>query len=248
MEKTEFMIPFDIIPLPSGGVLYPNNVSEVKVELLTTADEDVLTSPNLLNSGKVFKVLLSRKIKDLPFDPDDLLVGDRNALLVYLRSTGYGELYPVKIVDPKTGEPFEATIDLSQLQIKGLGAKPDENGHFSFTLPRSKYVVKFKLLRARDEEDLSARIDLKNREGISKSITDRLSRQIVSINGNSDQMFVYNTIQVLPASDSLAFRKYYDEIEPGIDNNIAVINPTTGERVDTFFRVGVNFFWPDIRI
>ena len=89
----EYKVPYDIIELPSQGLLYKNKKSKIKVEYLTAYDENVLTSPNLLNSGKVLDVLIERKVKDLGFDVSELLSGDRMAILIYLRTTGLGNEY-----------------------------------------------------------------------------------------------------------------------------------------------------------
>ena len=115
---------------------YPGRVSEVKVEYLTAEDENIITSPNLIRSGKVLDILLQKKLKDSPIRYQDMLVGDRNAIMIWLRATGYGEMYQVKLNDPETGEEFETEIDLNLLESKPLGAQPDENGEFSFTLPK----------------------------------------------------------------------------------------------------------------
>ena len=93
----------DVIALPSQGKFYKNKKSTVKVAYLTAADENILTSPNLLQNGKVIDVLLDRKVIDQEIKASQLLSGDKNAILFFLRSTGYGEMYTVEVTDPKTG-------------------------------------------------------------------------------------------------------------------------------------------------
>ena len=115
-EEIVFETPFDVLELPSKGLLYPGKPSTVKVEYLTAADENVLTSPNLIRSGKVLDVLIERKIKSKEIPMSSLLVGDRNAIMIWLRATGYGEMYPVKMTDPTTFEEFETEIDLTTLK------------------------------------------------------------------------------------------------------------------------------------
>lgn len=258
MDKTEmtatqvqpqYQAPFDIIPLPSNGILYPNNLATVKVEYLTASDENILTSPNLVQSGKVFKVLLEGKVKNLPFSVDELLIGDRNSILLFLRATGYGELYPVKITDPNTGESFETVVNLRELKQKELTAKPDENGEFPFILPASKKQIKFRLLRAKDEEELASLAErkMKANMAISSVLTDRMVRQITEIDGVRDKILIETNIMMMIAKDAFAFREYYDSIEPGIDTRITAVTPS-GSLVETFFRIQPNFFWPDIRV
>ena len=129
-QEVQLQAPFDVIPLPSGGLLYPGQQGNVKVEYMTAMDENILTSPNLIKSGKVIDVLMERKIKESPVPMDQLLIGDRNAIMIWLRATGYGEIYPVKLTDPNSGVEFEHEIDLNALKTKELpkGVEPDENG------------------------------------------------------------------------------------------------------------------------
>jgi hypothetical protein len=133
-NEFHFEVPFDVLPLPSKGLLYPGKSDSIKVEYMTAADENILTSPNLIKSGKVLDVLIERKVKESPIPVDDMLVGDRNAIMIWLRATGYGEMYPVKMTDPVTAEEFEHEIDLNDLKSVPIGAQPDEHNEFSFTL------------------------------------------------------------------------------------------------------------------
>ena len=122
----EYKVPYDVIELPSQGLLYKNKKSSVKVEYLTAYDENILTAPNLLNSGKVLDVLLERKVKDLGFDVKDLISGDRMAILLYLRTTGLGNEYQQMVFD-SSGEMVASTVDLTTIKTKNLTIKPDEN-------------------------------------------------------------------------------------------------------------------------
>lgn len=248
-QESQYQVPFDVIPLPSNGILYPNNISTVKVEYLTAADENILTSPNLVQSGKVFKILLEKKIKNLGFPIDDLLVGDRNAILLFLRATGYGEEYPVKITDPNTGDSFESVVNLNTLKIKELTLKPNENKEFEFVFPISKKKIKFRMLTSKDEEELVmlAESKLKSNMSVSSILTDRMVRQIMEIDGVRDKILIETQVMQLIARDALAFREYYEKSEPGIDTRIKAVTPS-GSLIETFFRIQPNFFWPDIRI
>jgi hypothetical protein len=248
-SQPTYQIPFDIIELPSLGKLYPENTSKVKVEYLVSNDENILTSLNLINNGQVFDVLLQRKVKDLPFRSDDLLIGDRNAILIWLRATAYGVKYPVRVNDPNSGEEIEGELDLSKLKPKFLSEQPDENGLFTFTLPVSGKVVKLKLLTVKDERDLFQASEQKMKKGssISTLLTDRLARIIKSFDGNTDAIHIYNQVQMMLAGDSLAIRKHYELIEPGYESKIDIDLPSGGV-VNSFFRIGPDFFYPDIRL
>ncbi len=249
-NKNEFVVPFDVIELPSKGLLYHNCGETVKVEYMTAEDENILTSPNLVQSGKVLDVLLERKIKQEGLDARDLLLGDRNAIMIFLRSTAYGEMYPVKLTDPETKEEFETEIDLSKLPVKSIGAAPDENGLFPFELPKLKKTVKFRLLTARDEENLvkaeEKRKKLLNSK-VSTLLTSRLALQIMEVDGNKDKSYIQQFVQYLPAFDSLELRKYMEEIEPGLDLRADVESPS-GAVFRSLIPITVRFFWPNIQL
>jgi len=249
-ENQEIETSYDVIELPSKGLLYPSKKPVAKVSYLTAADENILTSPNLLQSGKFIDVLLKNKIIDGPTkEPNELLSGDRNAIMIWLRATGYGEMYPVILTDPKSGEEFETEVNLSELKMKPLGAEPDENGFFDFVLPMSKKKIKFRLLTAKDEEDISKRAEAQKKTGRSfnDSLTFKLGTQVMSVDGNTEKEFIYNYVNTMRAGDSLALRKYIGSIEPGVDMSIEVESPGGGS-FNTFLPIGLDFFWPDFGV
>lgn len=247
--STNFEVPYDVIPLPSKGLLYPNKKETIEVRYLVGEDENILTSPNLLQSGKFIDVLLEKKIRSKDLNPNDLLVGDRNAILIWLRATGYGEMYPVTVIDPETGQEVETEIDLTTLKQKPLGADPDENGFFDFELPMSKKKVKFRLLTARDEDEINKRAEAqsKKKNSVTDTVTFKLGTQVMSVDGNSDKEWIHNFVRVMPARDSLALRKHIADIEPGMDLNVTVEVPG-GEPIESFLVIGPDFFWPDYGI
>jgi hypothetical protein len=252
-QPQEFQIqaPFDVIPLPSKGLFYPGQNGMVKVEYLTAMDENILTSQNLIKSGKVLEYLLERKIKESPVPVDDLLVGDRNAIMIWLRATGYGEMYPVKLTDPGSGVEFDYEINLSELQNKELpdGVEPDERGEFSFELPKSKKKIKFKLLTVGDEKSIlnrAEKYEKATKSQISNVLTYRLQAQIKEIDGNRDINYIQQFVNMMPAFDSLKFREYSDSIEPGINMSVEVEGPTGTFQAPV--TIGLNFFWPNVRV
>jgi len=250
-QEVQFQIPFDVIPLPSNGLLYPGQEGTVKVEYMTAMDENILTSPNLIKSGKVLDILMERKIKQSPVPIDNLLIGDRNAIMIWLRATGYGEMYPVKLTDPTSGVEFEYEIDLSTLKTKELpkNIQPDEKGEFEFVLPKSKKKIKFTLLTVGDEKTILSRAEKyekATKSQVSNALTYRLQAQIKEIDGNRDINFVQGFVNVMPAYDSLKFREYSDSIEPGIDMSVEVEGPTGTFQAP--ITLGLNFFWPNIRV
>jgi hypothetical protein len=244
----EYRVPFDIIELPSQGILYPNKKPTVKVEYLTTMDENILTSPNLSSGGRMIDVLLERKVKDLGFNVEDLIEGDRIAILIYLRSTGFGHMYSQPVINPKTKKVEMGEIDLSTLKQKKLGITPDQSGEFDYELPTTKKTVKFRLLTGKDESEISEKNEMtmkRNGDDISYETTLRLEREIMEVDGIRDKMKISALIKNMSIIDSRSLRKYISEIEPGIDfKTTATIQG--GVETATFLRFGSNFLWPEL--
>jgi len=193
-------------------------------------------------------VLLKRKVKDLGFDVEDLLVGDRTALMVYLRVTAFGEDYNQLVYSPNLGEIVEGTISLSTLNQKKLTVKSDENGEFDYVLQKTGKRITFTLLTGKDEEvvDIREKEDSKrNPDGISNKIIFTLEQQIKSIDGERDKIKISNIIKKLPIIDSRLLRKYIDEITPGLDFKTTA-RTQGGESVETFLRFNSTFFWPEL--
>tara|TARA_Y100000310_G_C20685615_1_gene818744 strand:- start:2665 stop:3441 length:777 start_codon:yes stop_codon:yes gene_type:complete len=244
----ELSTPYDILELPSQGILYPNKKKSIKVEYLTALDETILTSPNIIANNKVIDTLLERKVKDLGFDHLDLIEGDRTAIIIFLRATGFGEEYKQLIYNPETDDYEEGTINLSELTHKKLTVNPDENGLFDYELPISKNKVKFKFLTGRDEkiiEDQDNELMKRNNTDISTRLLIKLERQVMSINGETDKIKISNLLKKLKIMDSRSLRKYIEELEPGINMSV---NARTrgGESVPTFLTFNRSFFWPEL--
>lgn len=146
---------FDSIPLPSKGEAYANKMSSIPVGYLTAYDENIIVSPNLYRDGTFLDVLLRNKILNPAVDIKNLLPGDRDAIILWLRATGYGNEFPVTVTDDQTGKEFSAVVDLSQINYKEFTLKGDENGWFDYTLPTSKDKIKFSFLTYGEIEELN---------------------------------------------------------------------------------------------
>tara|TARA_R110000803_G_scaffold19818_1_gene51508 strand:+ start:493 stop:1275 length:783 start_codon:yes stop_codon:yes gene_type:complete len=245
----EFTTPYDIVELPSQGLLYKNKKSKVKIEYLTALDESILTSPNLSSDPTLMlDVLLKRKVKDLGFEVEELLDGDRIALLMFLRTTGLGEKYKQYVWDEKSVDLVEGEIDLSKLELKKLVISPDENGEFDYMLPHSKTPIKFRFLTGRDEREIDSMDKLiikRDEEKISSKVVLRLERSVTEYDGNRDKIYISNALKKITLIDSRKLRKYITDNEPGLDfNTTATI--LGGGSVSAFFRFGTNFLWPEL--
>lgn len=146
---------YDVIKLPSKGECYSNKMSTIPVGFLTAYDENLIASPNLYRDGQLFDYLLKEKIMN-GVNPATLLEGDRDAIILWLRATGYGNEFPITATDNETGEKFESIIDLSKIEFKEFKLKGDENGWFDFKLPVSGDLIKFRFLTHQDILNLNA--------------------------------------------------------------------------------------------
>lgn len=221
----EFLVPTEDVELPSKGVFYPNGKKTVKIKYLTAEEDDVLFSPELIKSGKVLDALLQIAVIDKDLNPNDMLIGDRNAILIHLRRTGLGDLYqPGKMTCPDCGEEYVPDVDLSKLQMKWLEDMPDENGWYKFLLPIMKKNIKFRLLNGHDENKITKSTNVGTKKGtgkyqVSKGVTERYRLQIMEVEGNKDKLYIAKLISAMPMKDSVAFREYAKLISPGVDFN-----------------------------
>ena len=174
---------YDVITLPSNGECYSNKIGKIPVAYLTAYDENIIMSPNLYRDGLVIDYLLKNKIVSKDVNIDELVSGDVDAIVLFLRATSYGTEFPLTVTDPETGENFDITYDLSKLKIKEFKLKGDENGHFEYTLPLTKHVVKFKYLTRKEENNLRLLLRLENLGAVVSDLRDA-SDTIVSVLAN----------------------------------------------------------------
>lgn len=236
-------IAYDVIELPSKGIYYPNKKKSVKVAYLTAADENVLSSPNLIATNKVIDEILRRKVIDKDIQTDDLVEEDRQAILIFLRNTAFGSEYTINSIDPKTKENFEFKADLSSLKIKDFNLVEDSNGEYSYFMEKSQVTVTFNFLTKKQLDEIEAISDTWNGVGSAPIITRRLELMIKSINGNRDPLQIRNFIQNLPIKDSQDFRKFVNKNKPGIDL-VQLVNTPSGDTIQVEIGFGVEFFRP----
>jgi len=245
MTENKFKFPTEMVDLPSKGLLYPEGhpLSSGKIELkyMTAREEDILTNQNYLKQGIVIDKLLQSLIVT-KFDFDDLLVGDKNAIMVAARVLGYGQDYTF------TYEGEEVTVDLSDLSSVELDEDKMEKGvnSFEYTLPHSGTKITFKLLTGKDEKAIDAEVKgLKkiNKTG-SPDLSTRLKHQILSVEGNEDKKTIRDFVDnYFLARDSSSFRTYLKSINPDIKMVFNHLTDNGEEEVS--IPLQVQFFWPD---
>jgi hypothetical protein len=246
----ELKLPTEKVTLPSKGLLYPKesplSKGEIEMKYMTAREEDILTNANYIRQGVVIDKLLQSLIVT-PINYDELLVGDKNAILVAARVLGYGKDYSFKY--NQNGQEIEAVVDLSQLNEKQLDETLLKKGinEFSFDLPKSGNVVTFKLLTHGDEKKIDAEIKglQKINPNATTDVTTRLKHIITSINGDRDQKSIREFVDnYLLAVEARALREYYTKVSPDIElKYFPEDSDYTGEGITV--PVSVNFFWPD---
>lgn len=146
-------IQYDILPLPSNGECYPHKKSRIPVAYLTASDENIIASPNMYRDGKVIDIILERKILDKDIKVDELCKGDRDAIVLWLRATGYGTDYPIVATHPDTKKQYPVNVKLDTFKYHPFNLKGDENGYFDFVTD-SGDVIKFKYLNIKEENEV----------------------------------------------------------------------------------------------
>ena len=247
---SEFKMPTEVVDLPSKGLLYPksNPLSSGTVEMkyMTAKEEDILTNSNFIKNGTVIDKLLQSLIVT-PINYDELLVGDKNAILIAARILGYGAEYSFKTLNNR-GQEIDVTVDLSKLNEKNLDEsllKPEIN-EFSFTTPKTGNVLTFKLLSHGDEKKIEAEIKglQKVNPNGSYEVTTRLKHIITSVNGIREQKEVRNYVDNMLAPEARALREYYSKIQPDVEMKYIPNDENyVGEGID--IPISLNFFWPD---
>lgn len=218
--------PFDLVQFPSMGLFYKDKRAGVLVKYITGAEENILTAPNLSATGIAFNMAMDSLIME-EVAVEDLLVVDRNAILLYLRSTGYGDGYPVIITCPNCKESGKTEFSISSMTAKDIMQMPDEEGCFSYTMPRLKIndqpvIIRFAPLTVREETEMRNELEIHkmNPRALPIDITLRYKYQIKSINGNTSKEFIERLSSRFPLKDSADLREHIERMEPGINSKV----------------------------
>jgi hypothetical protein len=239
----KFKLPTETIELPSKGLLYPEDSElakgTIEIKYMTAKEEDILTNQSYIKNGTVLDKLMKSLIVS-KINYDDLLVGDKNAIMVAARVLGYGSDYTFEY----NGEP--QTVDLSLIENKPLKEELFKNkvNEFTFTLPKSKNTITFKLLTHKDEQDISRELEglKKINKDTSPELSTRLKYIITSVEEKRDKKDIRDFVDnYFLAQDSRALREYIREIQPDVD--LTFFPDGNSDRIN--IPIGINFFWPD---
>jgi hypothetical protein len=244
----DLMIVYESIKLPSKGLFYSNGLDEVNVEYMTSKDEDLLTTPSLVESNTVLDILLKRKIKSQGVVVEDLLPGDRNAIILFLRTSSYGSNYNIQATDPRTNIPFKTSVDLLKLEYKNNNILPDQYGFFTVEIPMRKKTVTFKLLTSGDEAKLQKKAnEIKEAYGLEFSDfnTMKLKASIIAINEKIDRSYIDKFVDSMPALDGLVIRKKILDVSPDVNMEYE-FTAQDGYKFKSYLSVGMDFFFPSL--
>jgi hypothetical protein len=243
--QMNFTLPHDVVTLPTGGIFYKSKKKSVKIGYLTAADENTLISIISSNTTttQLIMNLIRGKLYENDIKPDELLEGDIEAILIFLRNTSFGPEYNVSVNDPATNKTFSTTIILDEINIKKTQSSPDSNGYFTTTLPRTNVNVRLKPLSYGEIIELEKMVESYPQGRTVPRITWRLNKLIVDIDGNTDRNFISQFVETMPIMDSKHIRKFMSDNEPRLDLNREVIAPS-GEKVNVDINFGVEFFRP----
>ena len=249
MNQKQYDFPTEVLDLPSKGKLYPKehplSSGQITIKYMTAKEEDILSSTNLIKKGIVLDKLFESIIVD-NINIDDILIGDKNAIVLATRLLGYGADYNISFYSSKVGKSIETKVDLAQIKTKDVDYSNFANqNEFEFTTPTGNKLV-FKLLTHGDEKlidkDITA-LEKMNKDG-SYEITTRLRYMIKSVDGNSDlghiNKFINNSFL---AKDSRAFREHIKKISPDMNMTFTYVHED-GESEVAPIPMGVGFFWP----
>jgi hypothetical protein len=244
MEESKFKMPTEIVELPSKGLLYPEDSElakgTVEMKYMTAKEEDILTNQSYIRNGTVLdRLMKSLIVSKINFD--DLLIGDKNAIMIAARILGYGSEYTFEY----GGET--QTVDLTQIENKPLKEElfTSNANEFTFTLPHSNNTVAFKILTHKDEQDISRELEglKKINKDSSPEMSTRLKYMITSVEGNREKKDIREFVDnYLLAKDARALREYIKEIQPDVDLTFFPSNGSNRVNIP----IGVSFFWPDI--
>jgi len=249
MSEKQYDFPTEVLDLPSQGKLYPTDnplsSGRITIKYMTAKEEDILSNQNLIKKGVVLDKLFESILVD-NVNIKDILIGDKNAILLATRLLGYGPDYTFRFYSDKTNQLITTTVDLSQIKIKEVDYSLFKNkNEFEFETPQGKNKLTFKLLTHGDEILIDKDIEAMNKinKDFSGDVTTRLRYMIKSVDGKTDVGSINKYLNGMLARDSRAFRQFVKEITPDLDMKFTYTHED-GETEEASISMGVGFFWP----
>jgi len=250
-----FVVPTEFVDLPSQGRYYPeghplHNQDSIEIKQMTAKEEDMLTSRTLLKKGIALDRVVQSLIVDKTINVDSLLIGDKNALIIATRVSGYGNEYKTKVTCPACATTDEYNFDLNDSVVyRGedmhiLSITDNQDGTFDVVLPKLKTNVTFRLLIGADEKNLLTNKASRN-VGFEKLITTQLSKILLAINGDDSRDTIEYVVDNMPSIDSRHLRACYRAAAPNIDLTQTFVCEECGHDEEMEVPLTADFFWPD---
>jgi len=236
--QENFTLPHDVVQLPSQGIFYKNKKKSIKVGYLTASDENILMG----GANDLTMTLLRAKIYEPDIKVEELLEGDVEAILIFLRNTGFGPEITLNVTDPVTKKPFKSNVLLDQLNIIN-GQQPNEDGSFTTILPKSQSTIKLKPLSYGEIIEIGKLAETYPQGRVVPKVTWRMQKEIIEVDGSTDKASIAKFVESMPISDSKFIRKFMNENEPRLDMTKTIIAPS-GEKLTVNVGFGVDFFLP----
>tara|TARA_Y100000310_G_scaffold256286_1_gene264068 strand:+ start:154 stop:1008 length:855 start_codon:yes stop_codon:yes gene_type:complete len=251
-----FITPTEFVDLPSEGRFYPEGhplfgVDVVEIRHMTAKEEDILTSEALLRKGLAINRLLESVIVDKSIKIDDLLIGDKNAMLIASRITGFGPLYEANIACPSCNETNEKVFNLEELDKNDVSELPpgvdmNDNKNFTFNLPKTGATVEVRLLISRDEYTMVKTNEKKKKLKLPDTrSTDLLKLVLVSVNGHTDGKDIEKFAEKMPLQDVKYLRKIYEQVKPDVDVACEFTCDSCDHEGEVVMPLTAEFFWPN---
>lgn len=260
-KPLSFVVPTELVELPSKGLVYPethplHNVESVEIRHMTAKEEDTLSSRSLLKKGIAIDKMLNDIIVDKRIKVENMVVGDKNALVVAARITGYGSEYQTKVSCPSCNRPQEFEFDLLSGQkinhtldteeLASIGVKVTPINTYIISIWNGKAEVELKLLTGRDEIIMFEKMQKsqKNNATSETSLTDQLKLMIRSVNGSTDVQVINQFVNALPALESRKIRNIYRKITPSVELKNTFTCTFCEFETDMEVPFSQDFFWP----
>ena len=219
---------------------------------MTAKEEDMLTSRTLLKKGIAIDRVLESLIVDKSIDPDSLLIGDRNAIIIATRVSGYGNDYNTTVTCPACNAQQKYSFDLNDTDIfygeptVERGIIDNGDGTFNTTLPRSQVSITFKLLTGRDEKSLLNGVESDRKQKITeRSVTRQIVSIVTAVNGDTSSQAINYLVQNIPSIDSRHLRLMYKVVAPNVDLTQNFQCEECAHEQDMEVPLSADFFWPD---
>ncbi len=248
MAEKQYDFPTEVLDLPSQGKVYPKDSplssGRITIKYMTAKEEDILSNQNLIKKGVVLDKLFESIIVD-GVNPNDIILGDKNAIILATRLLGYGPDYSFKFYSSRLNESIDAKVDLAKVKTKEVDYTLfNHKNEFDFTLPSNGKKITFKLLTHGDEIAIEKDVQaMEKLGGISSEITTRLRYMIKSVDGATDTATINKFVNGMLAMDSRALRAYVKKISPDVDMKFVHVHDD-GEVEEAPITMGVGFFWP----